>query len=197
MASLSPLRRLLDVEGSECRRCGVALGEQHAHLADLEGRRLLCVCIVCAGAARIASDRGVVSCRVVPERSRALPEDALNDADWDAAQIPVGIAFFFYNTRLDQAVVCYPGPAGATESQLPLEHWNGLLQAAGPFESDVQALLVRRTAGRREAFVVPITTCYELVGRIRRSWRGFGGGMALTTIDAFFDALRARCVSDG
>lgn len=124
---------------------------------------------------------------------RALPEDALTDADWDAAQIPVGIAFSFYNSRLGQAVTCYPGPAGATESQLPLELWNGLLQAAGPLEPDVEALLVRRTAGRREAFVVPITSCYELIGRIRRSWRGFGGGTAVAVIDAFFDALRARC----
>ena len=38
-------------------------------------------------------------------------------------QIPVGIAFFFFNSSLGRTVVFYPGPAGATESLLALETW--------------------------------------------------------------------------
>ena len=59
---------------------------------------------------------------------------------------------------------------------------------------DVEALLVRRTREINECFLVPIDACYELAGRIRQRWSGFGGGFeAEAEIDAFFTALHARC----
>ena len=36
----------------------------------------------------------------------------------------VGLAFFFRNSALDRTVAFYPGPAGATESELDLKAWN-------------------------------------------------------------------------
>jgi hypothetical protein len=56
---------------------------------------------------------------------------------------------------------------------------------------------VQRTEDGRgtgfEAFVVPITTCYELVARVRMSWQGFDGGEAVHAhVAAFFAALRER-----
>jgi hypothetical protein len=40
---------------------------------------------------------------------------------------------------------------------------------------------------------VPIDACYELVGHLRRLWRGFDGGTeANRQLDEFFDDLRAR-----
>jgi len=57
----------------------------------------------------------------------------------------------------------------------------------------VEALLLRRLAGRFECFLVPIDACYELVGRLRRHWRGFDGGDEVRSeIEAFFEGLRAR-----
>ena len=59
---------------------------------------------------------------------------------------------------------------------------------------DVQALLVHRPkGGGQRCFIVPIDACYELVGIIRRTWKGFDGGEeAWTAIDAFFADLAER-----
>ena len=44
-----------------------------------------------------------------------------------------------------------------------------------------------------ECFIVPIDTCYELVGHLRRLWRGFDGGSeANRKLDDFFTGIRDR-----
>jgi hypothetical protein len=63
-------------------------------------------------------------------------------------------------------------------------------------EPDVEALLVRRSADIFDSYIVPIDTCYELAGRIRRHWRGFhGGDEAWREIDGFFEQLSARAAA--
>jgi hypothetical protein len=60
---------------------------------------------------------------------------------------------------------------------------------------DVQALLVHRPTGDkgRLVFIVPIDLCYELVGLIRRHWKGFDGGEeANRAIAEFFAGLIDR-----
>jgi hypothetical protein len=120
------------------------------------------------------------------------------DTQWNRLPIPVGIAFFFFNTSLGRMVVFYPSPVGATESLLSLETWeelasaNPLLASLAP---DVEALLVRNVQrrGSFECYIVPIDACYELVGRIRRRWKGFDGGEeAWREIGAFFTDVRER-----
>ncbi|PRC56955.1 hypothetical protein C6A85_36000, partial [Mycobacterium sp. ITM-2017-0098] len=76
----------------------------------------------------------------------------------------------------------YPGPAGATESELDLGSWNDL-RAADPrvdiLADDTEALLVRgpdQQDGPPVCHVLPIDACYEFVGRLRMLWRGFDGG---------------------
>ena len=92
----------------------------------------------------------------------------------------------------------YPSPAGATESGLPLEIWDELVTAnpvLGTLEPDVEALLVRRRRRRpdTECWIVPVDACYELVGRIRRHWKGFQGGQeAWLEIEIFFAGLFTR-----
>ena len=125
----------------------------------------------------------------------------------DSLQIPVNVAFFFHNSGLGRIAAFYPGPAGATESELPLDTWadltvaNPLLDTMKP---DVEAFLVRAPSGpgdgparaargSAECYIVPIDTCYELVGRLRQMWRGFDGGSeANRWLGAFFDDVRAR-----
>ena len=136
--------------------------------------------------------------KAVPERFLYLPGIVLTDMQWDSLQIPVGIAFFFFNSSLQRMVVFYPGPAGTTESLLALETWNDLVKmnpVLATLDADVEALLVRNVKRREnfECYIVPIDACYELVGRIRRRWKGFDGGEdAWNDIDAFFADLRSR-----
>jgi hypothetical protein len=134
--------------------------------------------------------------RLVPTRRRRLEGFALDDARWDELRIPVDMAFFFASTPAGRVVAIYPGPMGATESLLELEAWSEL-EAANPalgeLAPDVEALLVSRARGMREHWLVPIDDCYELVGLIRRHWRGLGGGPEVwDEIERFFAELEHR-----
>jgi hypothetical protein len=95
----------------------------------------------------------------------------------------------------------YPSPAGATESLLELEPWQEL-EAANPIlkelEPDVEALLVNRVGGVRDHYLVPIDRCYELVGLIRKDWRGLSGGTEVwRTLDGFFSGIKASATVVG
>ncbi len=58
---------------------------------------------------------------------------------------------------------------------------------------DVEALLVRRDDVHEETYIVPIDVCYELVGELRRLWKGFDGGTeAGDALNGFFDRVRDR-----
>ena len=98
-----------------------------------------------------------------------------------------------------RTVAFYPGPAGATESELPLDAWQRILganPALGHLKPDVEALLLRgadRDHPDDSCHLVPIDTCYELVGRLRSLWRGFDGGQqARAAIDEFFAMVDKR-----
>jgi hypothetical protein len=135
----------------------------------------------------------------VPDRYLAVPDLALSAGQWDELEIPVGLAFFFTNSVEHRTVAFYPGPAGATESELPLGAWD-LMVAADPvlarMAPDVEALIVRmpdRNGAGTAAHVVPIDRCYELAGALRLAWRGFDGGSeARALLDAFFADLADR-----
>ena len=142
--------------------------------------------------------------RPLPQRARALPGSSddfeLSPAQWDSLQIPVSVAFFFLNSELERIAAFYPGPAGATESELPLDTWTDLF-AANPqlatMQPDVEAFLVRAASDRgerdAECYIVPIDACYELVGHLRMLWRGFDGGTeANRKLDDFFADIKAR-----
>jgi hypothetical protein len=189
--------RTVEPMDERCELCTEPISDRHGHLVDLRSRSLMCACRGCyllftpggAGGNRF---------RAVPERVLALRDVEFSTAQWDALQIPVGIAFFFFNSSLERMAAFYPGPAGAAESELPLDAWaeivgsNPLLEALVP---DVEAFLVRsgRDVARTQCYVVPIDLCYELVGRLRRTWRGFDGGKeAHDELDGFFDRLEAH-----
>ena len=198
--ALASLKRLLaaaaaPVSDEVCHLCGAALPAEHQHVADIASRNLQCICARCHATLPVESS-GDTRRRVVPRRYVMLPPSVISDADWHALEIPVGIAFFFRNSVLDKAVACYPSPAGAIESLLPTEAWERVLAASSwtrTLAPDVEALLVRRTLDANESFIVPIDACYELAGRIRQRWSGFGGGPeASREIDSFFRTLRDR-----
>ncbi len=186
--------------GERCELCAELLPDDHGHVVDLETRAMMCACRPCylvfapdgAGGSRFCA---------VPDRFVSFPEFTLSASQWDALQIPVGVAFFFMNSSLDHIAAFYPSPAGATESLLSLESWEQIVAANPDLASlrpDVEAFLVRsaeRRSGQSsaECYLVPIDVCYELVGELRRLWKGFDGGTeAHAALDAFFDRVRAK-----
>ena len=133
----------------------------------------------------------------MPTRRRLVRDLRLGADFWERLQIPVRLAFFFENSEEGRMVAFYPGPAGATESLLPLDAWREVVDAnpvLASLESDVEAMLLRDPRdGELECHLVPIDVCYALTGTVRRSWKGFEGGPdAWREIDRFFDELRAE-----
>jgi hypothetical protein len=184
-------------QGERCELCGQSIGDLHQHLVNLEARTLVCACRPCC---LLFTARGAeIKYRAVPDRYLRFEDFNLGPGQWDDLEIPVGLAFFFLHSGIDRMVAFYPGPAGATESELPLHAWAAVLSVnpgLSRMEPDVEALLIRvdgRRDGVFDCYLVPVDACYELVGQLRQVWRGFDGGQeARQRVDAFFDRLAAR-----
>jgi hypothetical protein len=199
-------------EGAErCEMCREVLGERHGHVVDLEKRSLSCTCRACY---LLFTHEGAAGgrYRAVPEHVYHDPGRPLTDADWNELQIPVAMAFFFYNSALDRVVAGYPSPGGATECELDLAAWDRLAAAyplLGALAPDVEAIFVNRTehgsvspggrppqtSPRYEMFLIPVDECYSLVGELRMKWQGFDGGAeARAALEVFLDGVRRRAL---
>jgi Family of unknown function (DUF5947) len=178
--------------GERCDMCGEPIAPEHGHVVDVRVRSLLCTCRPCQ--LLFTRDDAELSYRSVPDRYLSFHDLAL--PVWEELELPVGTAFLFRNSSLDRIVAFYPGPAGATESELSLGAWDRVVAAApalATLRPDVEALLVRAEGGDLEAYLVPIDVCYELVGTLRQLWRGFDGGQDVRRrLDEFFGTVRSR-----
>jgi hypothetical protein len=183
--------------GERCEMCAEDIAEEHQHVVNLEGRQLMCVCRGCY--LLFTDTEADLRYRAVPDRYLTFPDFALDRRQWEALQIPVGLAFFFHNSAMARTVAFYPGPAGATESELDLSAWNDIRSAdhrVDMLAMDTEALLVRvpdDEATPPQGYLVPIDACYEFVGRLRMLWRGFDGGQDVRNyMDEFFELLDTR-----
>ena len=183
--------------GERCEMCAAPIGEQHQHVVNLTSRGLMCTCRPCY---LLFTDQDAeLRYRSVPDRYLSFPDFSLFAGQWDELEIPVGLAFLFHNSVQDRTVAFYPGPAGATESELPLGAWQRIAEAnpsLGLLMPDIEALIVRAPDRDRrdfECYLVPVDRCYELVGALRMTWRGFDGGQeARALLDGFFADLASR-----
>ena len=176
--------------------CSAALAREHQHLIELASRKLVCACDSCA-----ILFTSQTKYKRVPRRVRYLDDFQLTDSQWDGMLMPINLAFFFYGSPQGRVIAMYPSPAGATESLLPLETWDEIVNenpVLKEMEADVEALLVNRIGHSRgftgpEYYVAPIDECYKLVGLIRGHWQGLSGGTEVwQEIAGFFTALRLR-----
>ena len=199
-APLASLRRATQtrptsVVGERCEMCATPIGETHSHVVSLENRALMCACRACY---LLFTDQDAqLRYRSVPERYLSFPDFTLDAHAWDELQVPVGLAFLFRNSVQGRTVAFYPSPAGATESELPLDAWDRIVEHSpelAVLRPDVEALLVRRSERQGSScHLVPIDACYELVGRLRMLWRGFDGGSeAHAAMDEFFARVQER-----
>jgi hypothetical protein len=200
MTGILKLRRLLEAPArpakakeKACEICAAPLAPEHGHVIDLDNRRMMCTCRPCY---LLFTHTGAAQ-----GKFRSVPQRYLRIQDLDIADtfdIPVGVVFFLRHSGSQRVQAFYPSPAGATESGLPIETWDEMAStnpALATIEEDVEALLIARRRGRdgTEVWIVPVDACYELVGRIRRHWKGFEGGEeAWRKIDDFFAALAER-----
>lgn len=180
---------------AHCDLCHETIAVDHAHLIDVTDHSLHCVCRACA---LLFTPKGASAgrFRAVPDRYEQLHGDA--GTPWLTMEVPVGLAFFI-RAEDGEVAAFYPSPAGATQSSLSPDSWQDLLAREprlATLAPEVEALLVRQLHGRRDAFIVPVDMCYELVGIVRRDWRGFDGGRVVrSAIDERFDRVQARSLA--
>ncbi|HEY7053934.1 MAG TPA: DUF5947 family protein [Mycobacterium sp.] len=196
LARIRAARGTPQVAGERCEMCAESIADEHQHVVNVEGRQLMCVC---RGCYLLFTDADAqLRYRAIPDRYLAFPDFALDRREWETLQIPVGLAFFFRNSALGRTVAFYPGPAGATESELDLSAWNNIRDADARVDEladDTEALIVRVSDddAQPQCFLVPIDACYEFVGRLRMMWHGFDGGQEVRGyITEFFDQLTER-----
>jgi hypothetical protein len=187
--------------GERCEMCSEPIADEHQHVVNVAARQLMCTCRGCY--LLFDDPHATLRYRAVPDRYLTLPDFALTRLAWETLQIPVGLAFLFRNSDLGKIVAFYPGPAGATESELDLDAWSAVSGAANWLSllaDDVEALLIRMPDRRgadddlgADCYLVPIDACYEFVGRLRMMWRGFDGGHEVRAfVDEFFERVRAK-----
>jgi hypothetical protein len=182
-------------QAEHCELCGEELPDSHRHLLDLQTRELVCACRACA----LLFDHraaGGHHWRLVPDRRLRLEGFSIEDADWEALRIPVGIAFIIDSTTAGRAVAHYPSPLGSTDAVVDPHAWerlrerNPVLRDLAP---DVEALLINRARGARQYWLVPLEDCARLIAIVRTRWRGLtGGGELWEEIERFFERLEMQ-----
>lgn len=183
------LRKFLAPPAERCDFCRVRVPDEHAHLVEADTLRLFCSCPDCAG----DMADGAPGFRRVEPRREMVDDLAIADTDWAALQIPIDVAFLFRPEEGASPVALFPGPAGATRSELSGETWAIMARKYPIFdelEPGAEALLVNRSGGRRDYYRVSTDHCYALAGLMRTHWRGLAGGeRAWTEIDGYFVGL--------
>jgi hypothetical protein len=178
-----------------CELCSEIIPSSHSHLLNLSNHELVCVCQACS---LLFSEQGSGAGKylLVPRRYLALEDFQMADEQWDNLMIPVNMAFIYWSSGAKTVMAYYPSPAGATESLLELEGWQELVKSNPILDElvpDVEALLINRVKDARAYYIVPIDACYQLVGLIRLSWRGLGGGSEVwEAITGFFQEIQRK-----
>ena len=176
-----------------CNFCGRTLSPDHRHLVDLSLMKFMCTCEMCMVTLAESS-----TYKPLPQRSLELINFNLSDALWSDFLIPVNMAFFVLSSARNGAVAYYPAPTGATESKLKMEAWDKLVllnPVLNDLAPDLEALLINRLDEQGQYYLVPIDSCYRLIGMIRVAWKGiFGGKEVNDIIRKFFIELKSKSV---
>jgi len=171
--------------------CSVPLAPDHRHLWETVHDQIVCAFDGCALRFEAVLDGRF---KLIPRDARLLADFQVSDQEWETLALPINLVFIFHSSRTKKLTAMYPSPAGATESLLPLENWSALVEQnhiLASLQPDVEALLVNRVGEGRDYFIAPIDRCYELVGLIRKHWRGFSGGTEMwEEIERFFSRLK-------
>ena len=180
-----------EVDVERCNFCGTMLPSDHRHLVDLSGMKFICTCEMC-----MITNAENGKYKPLPQRYLQLEDFNMSDSLWSDFLIPVNMAFFVASTLRDGTVAYYPAPTGATESKLKMEPWNKLVQLNSLLNElmpDLEALLVNRLDDEGQYYIVPIDSCYKLIGMIRIAWKGiFGGKEVNDIINQFFSELKEK-----
>lgn len=195
LAQRPPAVAAAPAEAEVCDLCAGPIAPQHRHVLDLDTGEPQCACRACA----VLFDRdqaGGGHYRLIPERRVPLDSLAVDTRLLAALGIPVDLAFVYLDSRSERVMARYPGALGLIAAAPAPDAWDQAVAAApelGDLQPDVEALLLHRTDGGSDAWIVPIDHCFRLAARVRQHWSGFtGGDRVWDEIADFFEELRSE-----
>ena len=164
--------------GERCEMCGAPVGDAHSHVVDIASRALLCTCRAVRAAVRL------------PGRGRLALQGGAGPLPPAGADCRCRSGTTCRSRSAWRSSSATPRSAGSSAStrarparpsrELPLGAWDAVVAAepgAGrPRPGRGGAAGPGRRGAAVDAYLVPIDVCYELVGQLRRLWRGFDGG---------------------
>ena len=194
---ISKLRKIATpvpgLEEEKCNFCGRILSPDHRHLVDLSAMKFMCTCEMC-----MITQAESGTYQPLPQRYLQLDGFNMSDQLWSDFLIPVNMAFFIVSMARNGTVAYYPAPTGATESKLKMEPWDKLVELNPLLDNlapDLEALFVNRLEDNGQYYIVPVDSCYKLIGMIRIAWKGiFGGREVNDIINRFFSELKEKSV---
>lgn len=171
-----------------CEFCAAPIPRDHDHVLHPKSSLLRCACAACAGFfARVSADRP----RRIETFAKRLLKFDLAKPTWHRLGVPVGLAYFSLRGESPEAVASFPGRAGVVQAGVPNALWQALTEThtvLAALSPEVEALLVRRTPGRRDYFHVSIDHCFRL-SELLRSERAKSVGPENELLDDFFEEL--------
>jgi hypothetical protein len=171
-----------------CEFCATPIPRDHDHVLHPKSALLRCACPACAGFfARVSADRP----RRIETFAKRLLKFELDKATWQRLGVPVGLAYFALRGASPEIVASFPGRAGVVQAAVPGALWRALSEThsvLAALSPEVEALLVRRTPGRRDYFHVSIDHCFRLT-ELLRSARALSTGPETEFLDGFFAEL--------
>lgn len=178
--------------GERCDLCAEPVPEGHRHMLDVQQSSVLCTCGPCSLLFG-QSTAGGRHYKLLPGRRTSLEGFRIDGMLWARLRVPVGLAFFVRDGASGEVGVGYPSPLGVTRSAVGPEDWEELARGypeLADLADDVEALLVHRSDGADEHWIVPLDDCYRLAALVRTHWRGLSGGPEVREhIEAFFAGL--------
>jgi uncharacterized protein DUF5947 len=183
-----------------CDLCAEPVPDGHRHMLDVRQSAVLCTCGPCALLFG-QSEAGGRHYRLLPERRMPLADFRIDGTLWAQLGVPVGLAFFVRDGATGEVSAGYPSPLGVTRSVVGPEVWEEVARGypeLAELADDVEALLVHRSDGADEHWIVPLDDCYRLAALVRTHWRGLSGGPEVREhIDAFFAGLAGPATQSG
>ncbi|MFI6033565.1 DUF5947 family protein [Streptomyces sp. NPDC051315] len=177
-----------------CDLCAEPLptGYPHRHVLQSATGTVSCACRACA----VLFDHGATTAggyRLLPQERCRLEGCRIDDAAWAGLGVPVSLAFFTRSGEDGEVTAAYPSPLGALRATVAADSWREVEQCHPDLPvhvTDVQALLVHRSRGADEYWLVPLDDCYRLVAVVRAHWKGLDGGPEVwQRVEDFFREL--------
>jgi hypothetical protein len=185
-----------DLTEDHCDFCGRRLLPDHRHFLERPSKKILCACDHCTSAHHAGGPYDLI-----PRRYEWLEDLVMPESLWLEFMIPVNIAFFVHDRETDTIITFYPGPVGATFSQLQIGAWQKLVQNNPDrlyLLPDLEAFIVNRLDATAEYFIAPIDWCYRLVGVMRLHRKGiFGGREAQDAVRNIIQELKSTAYYAG